>query len=252
MLLAVFITALDYFVLTFYDTLALRYLRHQLRYSQIAFASFVGYVFGHNLTILGGSTAKHRIYSALGISTAEIAKLIVFCSVTFWLGFFSLAGIVFIFLHQQIPAALHIPFVSVRPLGFVFIAAVIGYVVYAGLSKKPLKFGGWEFARLSPAILLGQIVLACTDWLLACGVLYVLLPTGTGLSFFQFVGIFLLAQIAGLSSYIPGGLGVFETVILLYIIVFCSVFRHLRLSFALSSDLLPDTFWFCRWFSGGI
>ncbi|MCX5633646.1 MAG: bifunctional lysylphosphatidylglycerol flippase/synthetase MprF [Phycisphaerae bacterium] len=215
LLLAVLLTVLDYTVLTFYDTLALRYLRHQLRYPQIAFASFVGYVFGHNLTILGGSTAKHRIYSALGISTAEIAKLIVFCSVTFWLGFFSLAGIVFIFLHQQIPAALHIPLVSVKPLGFVFIAAVIGYVVYAGLSKKPLKFGGWEFARLSPAILLGQIVLACTDWLLACGVLYVLLPAGTGLSFFQFVGIFLLAQIAGLSSYIPGGLGVFETVILL-------------------------------------
>ena len=215
LLLAVLLTVLDYFVLTFYDTLALYYLRQQLKYHRIALASFVSYVFGHNLTILGSSTARYRIYSALGISTPEIAKLIIFCSVTFWMGFFSVAGAAFIFLHPRIPAALHIPLASVRPLGFVFAAIVIGYVFYSGLSKKPLKFGNWEFARLSPAIIFAQIVISCTDWLLAGGVLYALLPSNTELGYFQFVGIFLLAQIVGLLSYVPGGLGVFETVILL-------------------------------------
>lgn len=213
--LAVLLTVLDYFVLTFYDALALVYIRHPLKYSRIALASFVGYVFSHNLTIVGGSTARYRIYSALGVSTAEVAELVIFCTITFWLGFFSLAGIVFIFLHQQVPAALHIPHILVRPLGFVFIAAVAGYIVYIGLGKKSLKLGGWELARPEMAILFGQIIIACTDWLIACGVLYVLLPAGIKLSYPQFVGIFLLAQIAGLASYVPGGLGVFETVILL-------------------------------------
>ncbi|MGA2915331.1 MAG: bifunctional lysylphosphatidylglycerol flippase/synthetase MprF [Sedimentisphaerales bacterium] len=215
LLLAIFITALDYFVLTFYDTMALHYLGHPMKYPSIALASFVGYVFSHNLTVLGGSTARYRIYSALGISASEIAKLIVFCVITFWLGFFSVGGISFMLFHQPIPPELHMPIASVKPLGFIFIAIVIIYLIYAGLSNKPLKFGGWEFARPSPAILVGQIVISCTDWLLVCGVLYVLLPAGTELSYFQFVGIFLFAQIAGILSNIPGGLGVFETVIFL-------------------------------------
>jgi phosphatidylglycerol lysyltransferase len=215
LLLAVLLTILDYFVLTFYDALALVYIRHPLKYPRIALASFVGYVFSHNLTIVGGSTARYRIYSALGVSAAEVAELVIFCTITFWLGFLSLAGIVFIVYHQQVPAALHIPLVLVRPLGFVFIAVVTGYIVYTGLGKKSLKFGGWELARPKMAILFGQIIIACADWLIACGVLYVLLPTGIKLGYPQFVGIFLLAQIAGLASYVPGGLGVFETVILL-------------------------------------
>jgi phosphatidylglycerol lysyltransferase len=215
LLLAVLLTVLDYFVLTFYDALALVYIRHPLKYSRIALASFVGYVFSHNLTIVGGSTARYRIYSALGVSAAEVAKLVIFCTITFWLGFLSLAGIVFIFLFRQVPAVLHIPLILVRPLGIVFIATVAGYIVYAGISKKSLKFGGWELTRPSIVILFGQIVIACTDWLIACGVLYVLLPAGVRLGYPQFVGIFMLAQVAGLASYVPGGLGVFETVILL-------------------------------------
>jgi len=244
LLLAVFLTILDYFVLTFYDKLALRYINHPLNYSRIAVASFVGYVFSHNLTIVGGSTARYRIYSALGVSATEVAKLIIFCTITFWLGFLSLAGIAFIFLHQQVPAALHISPALVRPLGVVFIAVVAGYVVYISLGKKSLKFGDWELARPSITILFGQIIIACVDWLIACGVLYVLLPNGTRLGYPQFVGIFLLAQIAGLSSYIPGGLGVFETVILLLLSPFAppsAVFGSLLL-YRLIYYLIPFGF----------
>jgi phosphatidylglycerol lysyltransferase len=241
LVLACIFTILDYLVLTLYDTLALVYIRHPLEYPRIALASFIGYVFGHNLTVLGGSTARYRIYSALGVSASEIARLIMFCSVTFWLGFFTLAGISFIFLPQHISAALHIPFTSGRPLGFVFAVIATGYIVLAGLRKKPLKFRGWELAGPTPAILLGQLTISCTDWLLASSVLYVLLPQGMKLSYFQFLGIFLLAQITGLASYIPGGLGIFETVILLLLSPFTepsAVFGSLLL-YRLIYYLLP-------------
>ena len=48
-------------------------------------------------------------------------------------------------------------------------------------------------------------------------VLYVLLPVHAGLNFFIFFGSYLLAQIAGIISNVPGGLGVFETVLILLI-----------------------------------
>lgn len=53
------------------------------------------------------------------------------------------------------------------------------------------------------------------DWILAGSVLFVLLPAHTSLGFPQFLGIFLLAQVVALISHVPGGLGVFESIILL-------------------------------------
>jgi uncharacterized membrane protein YbhN (UPF0104 family) len=49
LLLAVALTALGYLALTGYDTLALRWIGSSLRYRLIALASFVAYVFSHNI-----------------------------------------------------------------------------------------------------------------------------------------------------------------------------------------------------------
>ena len=68
-LLAALLTVLDYIVLTGYDALALRYIRHRLEYYKLAMASFIGYAFSHNATIVGGSAARYRIYSALILRT---------------------------------------------------------------------------------------------------------------------------------------------------------------------------------------
>ena len=111
--LAVLLTILDYLVLTVYDALALRYIRRRLEYAKIVVASFIGYVFSHNMTILGGSTARYRIYSVMGVSAPEVARLVLFCGLTFWLGFFAIVGIVFIIEPMEIPKTLHIPLTSI-------------------------------------------------------------------------------------------------------------------------------------------
>ena len=59
-----------------------------------------------------------------------------------------------------------------------------------------------------------QVGLSVMDWLIAAAVFYVLLPGSDHLTFVPFVGIFLVAQLAGLVSQIPGGLGVFDSIIL--------------------------------------
>jgi phosphatidylglycerol lysyltransferase len=213
--LAVLLTVLDYIVLTAYDALALRYIRHRLEYSRIALASFVGYVFSHNMTIVGGSTARYRIYSALGVPAGEVGRLVVFCGLTFWLGFFAVGGVVFVSEPRNIPVALYIPFATVRPVGVIFLALVAGYLTLIALRRRPLMLRGWGFEIPSVPISVGQIAIASFDWLLAYGVLYALLPARAQLTCVQFLGIFMLAQAAGLLSHVPGGLGVFETVILL-------------------------------------
>jgi uncharacterized membrane protein YbhN (UPF0104 family) len=90
-------------------------------------------------------------------------------------------------------------------------------LIYFAISyywKYPLNIGS-EAIQFPPAsISLQLIIVSCLDWGLACGVLYLLLPVGISWSFPGFFGIYILALTAGLISTVPGGLGVFETVIL--------------------------------------
>lgn len=110
------LTFLSYLLMTGYDTLALRYIRHPLSYTKTVVASFIGYAFSNNmgLGMIAGSTVRYRLYSAWGLSTIEITQVIAFCSLTLWMGFFALGGVVFLFEPVEIPRALHLPFVSAR------------------------------------------------------------------------------------------------------------------------------------------
>jgi phosphatidylglycerol lysyltransferase len=217
LLIAFGLTLLNYLIMSGYDLQALRYIHYQLPYHKTAIASFIGYAFSNNigLSMLAGGSVRFRLYSAWGLSVEEITKVVVFCSLTLWLGFLTLGGIVFLFEPMAIPKALHLPFASVRPIGMIFIFLVGGYLSWSLFRKKPFKIRYWEFPVPSFRIFLVQIAVASLDWALAGSILYVLLPSTSELSYLGFLGIYLLAQTAGLVSQVPGGLGVFETVILL-------------------------------------
>ncbi len=218
--LAFGLTILSYAIMTGYDTLALHYIRHPLSYGKTALASFIGYAFSNNMGfgMLAGGSIRYRLYSAWGVSPMEITKVVVFCSLTLWLGFLTLGGFVFLLEPLAIPKALHLPFVTVRPLGLFFFLFAGFYLSLVFLRKRPLKIRDWELTLPSAVISASQIVLAILDWALAGSVLYVLLPASSNLSYPGFLGIFLLGQTAGLASQIPGGLGVFESVVLLLLV----------------------------------
>lgn len=217
--LAIILTMLGYFIMSLYDVLALRYIDHPIPYSKICLASFVGYAFSNNLGlgIISGGSVRYRLYSMWGLSVLEITKIVTFCVLTLWLGFFTLGGVIFLIEPGILPEQLKLPIHSLHLLGMIFIAIVAVFVFLDLSIKKPIKIKGWEFSVLSPKILLSQILVASLDWSIAGTVLYVLFPSIPGFSFFRFLCVFLIAQIAGLASQIPGGMGVFETVVILLI-----------------------------------
>jgi phosphatidylglycerol lysyltransferase len=61
-----------------------------------------------------------------------------------------------------------------------------------------------------------QVLVSSIDWLLAAAVLYVLLPEGS-LPFITFAGLFLVAILAGMISHVPGGVGVFDTLMVVFL-----------------------------------
>ncbi len=64
---------------------------------------------------------------------------------------------------------------------------------------------------------LSQIAVGAFDLLLAASAPYVLLPPAAHVGVFAFMGLYVLAIGVGLASGVPGGLGVFETVIVLLV-----------------------------------
>lgn len=216
---AVVLTALSYTLMTGYDFLAIRFIQRALSTGQIALASFLGYTFSNNigLSMLAGASVRYRLYSGWGLSALEITKVVSFCTVSLWLGFFGLGGAVFVSEPLAIPPGWHLPFATVQPLGVVLLFILAAYLALAVSRKQPLRFRDWEVALPSSGILIAQVLLACLDWLLAATVLYALLPPALPLPFAKFLGIYLLAQLAGLASQVPGGLGVFESAILVLV-----------------------------------
>ena len=79
-ILAAVLTLLGYLVMTGYDTLAFRYIRHPLPYRKIALASFIGYAFNNNVGLSGlvGGSLRYRLYTAWRLSAVEIAKAVLF------------------------------------------------------------------------------------------------------------------------------------------------------------------------------
>jgi phosphatidylglycerol lysyltransferase len=216
-LLALVTTALGYAALTLYDTLACRYVGRPLPYRQTAFASFVGYAFSHTLGIpvVSGGAIRLRLYTAWGLSAAEVGAIIAFNALTFWLGFSLVGGTVLLIDPPHVPDTLPLPVHSLRAVGAGLVLVAAAYVVLTIVRRTPIVVRGHEL-RLPELGLVGrQVIVAAADWLCASLTLWALLPATPDLSVAAVLGAYLLAQTAGLVSHVPGGLGVFETVIVL-------------------------------------
>ena len=211
------LTCLSYLVMTGYDWLAVRYAQHPLATGRIVFTSFVSYAFSNNigLSLLAAGSIRYRLYSAWGLSTEEIAKVLSFTVATFWLGVCASGGLTFLVAPLRLPPALPLPFFSTRPLGLALLALALGYLAAVHLRSQPFTLRGWQLSLPRPRFAWAQVLVGMVDWLLAGSVLYVLLPPAADLPLLQLMGIFLLAQVVALISHVPGGLGVFESLVLL-------------------------------------
>ncbi len=214
---AALLTILNYAVLTGYDLLALRYVDHPLPLRRIAWTSFSAYAFSQSLglTLVTGPSVRFRMYSRWGLPPDRIARIIAFTSITFWLGLGAVGGLTFLSGGFAPPEALSIPPAILKVIGLILLLPVVVYLVATARLRRPIRIHRWEVRLPGPGLALAQVLLSSADWLLAAAVFHILLPPGSGTGYLQVLGIFLFAQLAGIISNIPAGLGVFETVVLL-------------------------------------
>jgi phosphatidylglycerol lysyltransferase len=138
-----------------------------------------------------------------------------FISSSFWLGVLAVAGTTLLLAPRSAPELFGVALSSLRPLGVLLLLGVVGYVVASVVRRKPLRLFGWEFDLPEPRLAAAQVVVASVDWIFAAAALWTLLPENTnGLTFAVFLGAFVLGNVAGVVSHVPGGLGVFEWILL--------------------------------------
>lgn len=214
--LAIAFTVLGYITLTGYDYLAMLYVRHRLPYRRVGFAAFIGYAFSNCIghSFLTGGTVRYRLYSVWGVKGLDIARVIAFGHIAFYLGMLLLIGQGCLLEPSHVSDEVHVPRWLVQVIGVLMLAAVVMYFIWTNVRREPVRISVLHFHMPSFGLSLAQLVIATFDMLLMAGVLWVLLPGSTGMTFWGFVGLFMIAQVLGVGSQVPGGLGVFEVIMI--------------------------------------
>ncbi|MBV9813036.1 MAG: lysylphosphatidylglycerol synthetase family protein [Acetobacteraceae bacterium] len=210
-------TVVSYGTLTFYDRLGTFYAGKPVSTRRVAFASFCAYALAHNLgfAAVSGAAVRYRLYAHWGLSPLQIGKVIAFCSLTFGLGGMVLGGIILWtepstvpFFGDKLPAAV------LQGVGVLLWAIVAGYIALASIVRTftvrghRIELPGWRMAIV-------QVALATVDVGVTAAIFYSLLPAGIGLTYPRLLGVYLASYSAGLAANLPGGLGVFDTAMLL-------------------------------------
>lgn len=215
--LASLLAAASYLLLSLFDVLGLRYAGRRIPYPTVLVTAFISYAFGHNIGVatLTGGAIRYRMYSSFGLSTLEVSTVAGFCTLTSAIGLSLLIGGGLLLETARMADALRLGASLAWVAGAAAITLPLGYAAWGVFARKPLEFRGWTIDPPTGRVVLPQLLLGALDVALAASVLWVLLPPSASISIAAFAGIYALASTAGLVSHVPGGVGVFESVMLL-------------------------------------
>jgi phosphatidylglycerol lysyltransferase len=214
--LAVAGTAASFMVLSLFDFMSLAYLKLRLPFRLVLATSFTAFAVGNFLGfgMLTGGAIRARAYNSAGLDAKTIAQVISLNAGAYGLAMMccSTFALWFSLLHPQV--------ILPGPMGLAALITALLSVATVGLALvllTPLRHTAmqrWSFTLPRPAQSVGYLLGGAIDLLLSALVLWSLLPMDS-IDYTTFAALYFLATSLGLLSHLPGGVGVFETVMLL-------------------------------------
>jgi len=208
--IAILLTFLNYLALTGYDFIALASVGKKLPVRRVLATSFIAYAFANNVgfATLSGASVRYRFYSRDGITSGDLARIVFSYSVSFWLGLVTLGGLSLAL--SPLPTITALPAGGLAvPIGWFLTAIAPVYLALAAMRRSPSRLATTLLQIPPLKLALSQLFVSAVDWVLAASVLFAVLPSGSA-PFAKVLQAFLAAQLLGLASHVPGGLGVFE------------------------------------------
>ena len=206
-----------YVALTFYDLFALRTIgRREVPYAAAALASFASSTIGHNLgaAVLTGGLIRLRVYSFWGLTVADVAKIAVITSMTFWLGNALLLGAAIAYAPQAVTVVDHLPWWINRAIGAAGLTGLACYLIWLAPRPRAVGRSNWRIVLPRPRLTLLQTGIGALDLSLVTAAMFTLLPAGPAVGFVTVPVVFLTATLLGTVSHAPSGLGVIEATML--------------------------------------
>ena len=215
---AVVASAASYLALAGLDILALRQVgARKVPPSYAAFTSFVSHSFTFTLGfgVLTGGAVRLRLYQLKGLEPGSIVAAGILCALTFWMGLAAIAGICLVIEPGVVAQLYGVPVTVEVAIGAVILTVLAGWVVYSALSPDHDDHLGLELSLPGPGASLASMGIGIADTTFAALALWLLLPGDVHMAFPAFLVVFVIATVLGVVSHVPGGLGVFEAVMLL-------------------------------------
>lgn len=206
------VTLLSYVALSFYDYLALEYAGEKLSYRRVLFTSFLSYAFSNNVghAWLSGGSLRYRLYSGWGISGISIAKVVLFCTMSYFLGALTLMVGGYVFSPDHVALAGRLSAGWVRTIIAAGSALLVAWWWGVAFYRRPITVKGFSLSIPQFSLALRQLAAALLDLMMASLAMYLPLSHFTNMPFGDFIVLYIFAQLAGLISMVPGGFGVFE------------------------------------------
>ncbi|BAI80207.1 conserved hypothetical protein [Deferribacter desulfuricans SSM1] len=218
--LVAILTALNYFIVTFYDLITVKQIKLKIPYKKVFLYSLTSFILNNNLgfgAIMGGAL-RFRYLTKIGMSPILITNYMILFSWIYWLGLIALSFVVFLFIEPGY--SLSLPFIhftiQAKLLGLVALIIVLIFFILSFLKQKKIISGAILYPIAKPKILLLQFTISTLDWLLLGLIFYFLLPNHS-IGFFKYLPIYLVSQITAVSSHVPGGTGVFDGIMIFYL-----------------------------------
>lgn len=215
LMLAGLATALSYLVLTGYDFSALSYAGAKIRRSTVLLTSFIAYALGNTvgLGVLTGGAVRMRLYTAAGVDAGRVAQAAAFNAGAFIIGMTAFGAAGLLWGAPDVAELLHLPSWLLRAIAVLLLLAV-GALIAAAARNREIRVLKWQVPLPPPGLALRQLLISALDLTASAAALWFLLPSDI-VALPAFFAWYAMAVALGLLSHVPGGLGVFEAVILL-------------------------------------
>jgi phosphatidylglycerol lysyltransferase len=216
LLLAVLATALSYLVLTGYDFSALKYAGAQVRRSTVLLTSFIAYALGNTvgLGVLTGGAVRMRLYTAAGVDAGRVAQAAAFNAGAFVIGMTAFGAAGLLWGAPDVADLVRLPSWLLRAIAVLLLVAVGALIASAVRRREVRVFNRWQVRLPPPELAIRQLLISALDLSASAAALWFLLPSDI-VPLPAFFAWYAMAVALGLLSHVPGGLGVFEAVILL-------------------------------------
>jgi phosphatidylglycerol lysyltransferase len=220
---AIAATVAGFIILLGYEWSASRFAGVKLPGKTLALGGFTAFAIGNavGLSMLSGGSVRYRLYARQGLSALEVAQMTFFASLSLGTALPPLAAVAALSNPSAASTALGISSSLVIGLSIailLFYAVGLMLLSRRRLAEQPSPDSHlFELGRRTlrlPTLKLSilQLVITALDVMAAATVLYLLLPEAPPLGAFMLV--YLLALAAGVLSHVPGGVGVFEAILL--------------------------------------